>query len=94
MRCKENIEGSDNTDAKFIYTHTFNNWINKKESNENYYRKKYSFLVEDKQRMGFILTKPDKEKDEEDRLQEERIRSKVKERTEEQWYNEDKDFKK
>ena len=62
------VEDNDDVDVKYQYTHTFNNWIGKKKDDQNYYRRRYAFLTEGKKQMGFIQTKADKEKDEEDRL--------------------------
>lgn len=65
MICVEVLDGD--SEVKYEYTHTFNNWIGKKKDDQNYYRRRYAFLTEGKTQMGFIQTKSDKEKDEDDR---------------------------
>jgi hypothetical protein len=81
MRCRENedvlqnIQHGDHFDkGKYIYTHSFNNWVTKKKGDTNYFRKRYSFLIKDMKTMGFILTKSAKDKDEDDRIEEDAIR--------------------
>lgn len=86
MICEETSgNGDDDKDTNFKYTHSFNNWANqmKKDSSQNSI---YSFLSEDKIPMRFIQSRADKEKDEDDLDQEEKIRERVIVKTTEEWF--------
>ena len=92
MICKETGGTGDSEATNFEYTHSFNNWAKqmKKDSRQNSI---YSFLSDGKTQMRFIQSKADKDKDEDDLLQEAEIRKDVTEKTTEEWFQKDKTFK-
>lgn len=86
MICEETSgNGDDDKDTNFKYTHSFNNWAKqmKKDRSQNSI---YSFLSDGKTQMRFIQSRADKEKDEDDLDQEEKIRERVIEKTTEEWF--------
>ena len=88
--CKE-VEDID--DIAFEYTHSFNNWIDKKKGDSSYYRRRFDFLTEEKEKKCFIQSKHDQEKDDEDKEREDKIRNEITQKTADEWYEKEADFR-